>query len=238
MQKTGKIVKLYDEASNVKTFHVKPDEDIEYEAAHFFMLGFPDLSDKDGNPVKRAFSVASSPTEEHIVFTAKLKEEGIFTNHLFGNVKEGDSIILDGPYGHFTFPEEVAKRTKRVVLIASGSGVAPMRAFLKDILAKYPDISVELYFTSRHEEDIIYHEELVRLDGDVKNFNLHLYLTKPTDSWIGGVGRFDAAKAREVIKVQDDDVFFMCGQIQMVNTVKDALFDLGVRKEQLKYEAW
>lgn len=234
----GTIIQICDETPNVKSFSVKIEEKIDYKAAQFFMLGFPNLTDENGAVIKRAFSVASSPTEENILFTAKLKEDGIFTNHLFSKSKVGDEIILDGPYGHFVFDDEVAKKTKRVVLIASGSGVAPMRAFLKDILAKYPSILVELYFTSRHPEDIIYHEELVYLDGNVDNFNLYLYLTQPNDSWIGGIGRFDADKVREVIKVNSDDVFFLCGQIQMVNTTKEVLMELGVKKEQLKFEAW
>ena len=231
--KEAKIIEIIEETEDVKSFILKFEERLNYQPGQFIMASFEDLKDDKGNEVWRAFSLSSSPTEEEVMITVKL-HGGIFTTHLFENVKEGDTIKIKGPVGNFTFKEEKGD----VVFIAAGSGIAPLRSMMKFIADKKLNINTTLLYTSRHERDIIFNDflfdELAKLD----NFTIRASLTQPHETWGGMTGRIGREAIEEFIDIKESTRFYICGPKGMVTGTKDILENLGVMKENINIEPW
>ena len=118
-----------------------------------------------GKQQTRAYSIASAANGNRFELCVNRVEEGFFSNHLadlpdFPSAPRPDN----GPHGHFILQEPITDS----ILIATGTGVAPMRGFLQWLFpADGTDRSggkeIWLVYGTRHETDIYYHEEFEAL---------------------------------------------------------------------------
>ena len=117
------------------TFSVKPDDWAlpDFRPGQFANLSLPlgdDWDTESGKAVRRAYSIASSPGEEQLDFFIRRVDDGELTPKLF-NKKVGDRVFLDERIaGHFTL--EGAQDAEDLVLVGTGTGVAPYRPMLFD----------------------------------------------------------------------------------------------------------
>ncbi|MEK6941067.1 MAG: FAD-binding oxidoreductase [Nanoarchaeota archaeon] len=189
----------------------------------------------NGIEVKRAYSIASSPTEKGIIaITIKIMNGGKFSTHSFERFKKGDEVNFTGPYGKFVYHDEL----KPVYLLGGGSGVAPLRAIMKYIIDKNIQVPVKLICSNHTPKDIIFKEEFEQWAEEHKNISCYFTITSPNGVvWNGHVGRLD----QEVIKKEVDDVdglFFICGPPVLVKAIETSLIMLGVREENIRTEKY
>ena len=104
------------------------------------------------------FSITSSPTEtDYHEFS--IKECGVLTSYLHG-LKEGDQILVRGPYGNH-FPVEDIYKGKDLLFIAGGIGLAPLRSVINYCLAKREDYGkIDILYGSRSKADLVKLEEI------------------------------------------------------------------------------
>lgn len=229
----GIVSDIKDETYDVKTITVE-SENLSYKPGSFMMLSLPNLKDSSGKFITRAFSFSSSPTEKPM-FTLKYYEKGAFTSHIFKKIKTGDKIIMKGPHGQFKFDER--EDFDSVVMLAAGSGIAPIRGIIKYIVDKKINIPVTLIYTSREQKDIIYKEELHKF-AEEENIEIKLSLTNPHDDWEGLKGRISKQVIEKNIKFTEKAIFYICGPPEMVFDIKKWLRNLGVEKSRIRTEAW
>src|SRR5690349_10471513 len=110
----------------------------------------------DGKAITRAYSIASAP-QSNARFDVCLNrvDGGFFSNYLC-DLEEGAVVTFHGPHGHFILRNPV----RDSIFIATGTGIAPMRAFLNWIYAdssRHQGHDFYLVFGSRYEQDIYYH---------------------------------------------------------------------------------
>ncbi len=105
----------------------------------------------------------------------------------FENLKSGDKITYLGPFGTFTFnPDD---NSKNLLLMGTGSGIAPLRSLLDEILKKnQSQASINLYFGLRYPTDIFWNDYFQKLTIQNPNFKYNLVLSKPDDSYHGLTG--------------------------------------------------
>ena len=120
----AKVTEIIQYANDIKLFRVAFDglKELEYLPGQFFMLSKEGFNNEKGFPIKRAYSIASSPENKNSIEFC-LKKEGIFTTMMF-DIPVGTELILEGPSGSFVLNEEHKK--KEIVFLASGSGIAPI----------------------------------------------------------------------------------------------------------------
>jgi len=227
-----KIDKIIDETYDTKTFRMKipPGLGINFFPGQFFIVRF-----EDSKSLKRAYSISSSPTDrEHLDITMNLVGE--FTNRLW-KCKINDGLIFAGPYGKFFFDQEM---TQNLILICGGLGITPLRSIIRYCCSKNLPNKMNLIYSARTPEGIIYKEELEQFRKRNMKYQHVFTVTrpKPKHYWGGRTGRIDKELLRINIANIEDSLFFICGPLQFVKDVIGMLEDLGAKKLQIKTDIW
>lgn len=169
------------------------------------------------------FSISSSaehPTR--IEFT--VRETGDFTNFL-ADLKEGDPVYLDGPFGVFSIDRH---QGAGFVFIGGGVGVTPLLSMLRTLADRH-DVRPCQVFLGNHDEDgIVLGDELAALQGSLNLEIVHV-LSQPGPEWTGEHGHLDAAILRRHLPPGYARLeYFICGPEAMMDAVEAALQEVGV----------
>jgi CDP-4-dehydro-6-deoxyglucose reductase len=106
---------------------------------------------------RRSFSIASPPHDSELLeLHVRRVAGGGFTEHLFGALPVGSLLRIEGPIGQFVYEETPAP----LLMIAGGTGFAPLKSMLRHVLEGGIDRPIHLYWGARHSHDV-YEEELV-----------------------------------------------------------------------------
>ena len=166
------------------------------------------------------FSISEKPDGCELRMT--IKALGDFTRRI-PDLPIGTRVIVDGPHGLFT-----AKRTQaaKVLLIAGGIGVAPIRAILDDLLAAKRDIV--LVYGNRDRNSIVFAGEIDQLVASSGGKLRVVHVMSDDPKWSGERGRVDGALlARVVPDLLERDVF-LCGPPPMMRLVRASLHAAGM----------
>ncbi|MBY8889046.1 2Fe-2S iron-sulfur cluster binding domain-containing protein [Streptomyces sp. PTM05] len=216
---TTRTLVLEDAAGEARPFTFRPGQ--------FFTL----VADLDGSPVRRAYSASSVPGAPYLELTVKHVEGGHFSTHAHRVLRPGDRLAVRGPSGTFHTP---ASAPGHLVLIAAGSGVTPMMSMIRTHLADpEPPVRIDLLYSSRGPEDIIFGEELTRLEKDRPGRLTVTHVLTSRD------GRLDAEGIRRWVTgltPSGSAHHFVCGPEAMMDTVQDVLRRLGVPDERTHQE--
>jgi ferredoxin-NADP reductase len=181
------------------------------------------LTAEDGYQAQRSYSIASAPEDPRVALTVERIEDGEVSPYLAGEVRAGDEFEIRGPIGgHFTWRVEDGGP---LLLIAGGSGLVPLMAMLRHRAAQGSDVEARLLLSARSLADVLYREELARLDDVAMHYTLTR--TRP-DGWTGYDRRVDAGMLAEVGPAPSEDpLVFVCGPTAFVEQVADGLVALG-----------
>lgn len=206
-------------------------EKLSYNAGHFAFLH---LLDTDGKSLdKRPYSIASSPTQDHLEFCIKMVK-GRFTSKL-ENLKKGDVLGVEGPLGHFIFADDM----KKVVFAAGGVGVTPFVGMLRYIADKKLEGDFQLFYCARRKASLAYYNELMELEKKNPSIKIRCSLTREKpEGWKGLTGRLCEEVFREYVKEPETYSWFICGPLAMTETVKQAVLKMNVPQEKIKMEGW
>jgi len=120
--------------------------------------------------VVRNYSVASWPdgTNKFELIITYL-EGGAMSEYLFNEAKVGDEFIYRGPMGVFTLPDNLMDRD--IYFVSTGSGISPFRSMINYLYEnKVPFKNIKLFFGTRTEDDIVYREEMEKIQKELPNF--------------------------------------------------------------------
>ena len=112
------------------------------------------LTAEDGYQAQRSYSVASLPDGTRIELTVERLDDGEVSPYLTDALRPGDQIELRGPVGGYFVWEP--SHGGPLLLVAGGSGIAPLMAMIRLRSATGSDVDTRLLFSSRSWEDVIY----------------------------------------------------------------------------------
>ncbi|MBI4125470.1 MAG: hypothetical protein HY466_06045 [Deltaproteobacteria bacterium] len=227
---TIRVEKLTDLNPSVKLFRLKFQKPFVFKAGQFAMLH---LQGEDGEPFKRAYSIASSPKhKDWIELCIRKVAEGLATSILF-NLREGDSLKLSGPLGKFHLKANVQND---VVFVAGGTGIAPIRSMLDTLPLAQLKNNFYFYFGINTLDDFLFQDELKKFEP-LKNFKLILVVGNDP-RWKGDKGFISEAVMRKHTPDLSNKEVYMCGPPGMIRFIKAYLPNLGAKPEQIHIDAW
>jgi ferredoxin-NADP reductase len=181
------------------------------------------LTAEDGYQAERSYSIASAPEDPDVVLTVERIDDGEVSPYLTEEVRAGDQLELRGPIGgHFTWR---ADQGGPLLLVGGGSGLVPLMAMLRHHAAQGSDADARLLLSAGRAEDVLYRDELGRLEGAA----VHITLTRGAPpGWTGWTRRVDAEMLRAVgPEPSAGPRAFVCGPTPFVEAVADHLLALG-----------
>ncbi len=188
---------------------------------------------------RRPYSIACSPEQaaetRQLELLMALEADGTLGPHL-PDVTAGTAIDVDGPLGTFLFPVDVPEQ--RLLFVAGGTGVAPLRAMIDHLLRRDPGNGLSLLYSARNAEEFAFIDEFREHERHGR-LEMHQTVTRDDSAtWSGGRGRIGRSHFERVLHDPRNTLCFVCGPRAMVNEAVVTLAALGVPLEAIRTEAW
>lgn len=187
------------------------------ERLQFLAGQYIDILLRDGS--RRSFSLGNAPHDEELLqLHIRQVAGGSFTGHVFTQMKERDILRFEGPLGSFFLREE---SDKPIVLVASGTGFAPIKSLVEDALHKGVKRPMVIYWGGRRPRDLYMHA-LVQQWADT---HVHIKYVPvisdalPEDNWAGRSGFVHRAVMQDLPDLSGHQVY-ACGVPIMVDSAK------------------
>ncbi|MDR6987974.1 ring-1,2-phenylacetyl-CoA epoxidase subunit PaaE [Paenarthrobacter nitroguajacolicus] len=225
------------------------------------------LPDENGEPheVRRSYSICAEPRSfedgsSEIRVAIKKDLGGVFSTWANAELKAGDVLDVMSPQGAFisrhgkdgsavqhnvmnsmNHPEELAGEPGSFVAIAAGSGITPVIAIARTLLAANPETTFDLVYANKAAMDVMFLEELADLkDKYPSRLALHHVLSREQRIAPLMTGRIDSEKLQALlssaIRAEDVDEWFLCGPFELVQLCRDTLAARGVAPEHVRFE--
>jgi ferredoxin-NADP reductase len=183
------------------------------------------LTADDGYQAERSYSIASAPDGTRVELTVERLDDGEVSPYLADELRPGDQIELRGPVGGYFVWEP--PQGGPLLLVAGGSGIVPLMAMIRLRASAGSDADTRLLFSSRGWDDVIYREELERLNGNGLTV-VHTLTRSQPPGWTGYARRVDAEMLAEVgPSPAERPHVYVCGPTPFVEAVAEALVHLG-----------
>jgi len=193
------------------------------------------LTAEDGYQAQRSYSIASAPEDDQLVLTVERLDDGEVSPYLVDELRPGDRLELRGPVGgYFVWEDSLGGP---LLLVGGGSGVVPLRAMLRHHRAVGSTVPARLLYSVRRLEDVIYRDELMRLDSEA-SVNVRFTLTrKQPAGWDGYSRRIDRELLEDVSwPASERPLTYVCGPTSFVETAASALVDAGHDPARIRTE--
>lgn len=184
----------------------------------------------------RSYSIANNPEDDGCIELCLVKvPEGKATTYLFEGVNPGTHITYKGPEGNFILPQTIQEK---IIMICTGTGVAPFRSMIKSIQKKSIDKpQVHLIFGTRTRKDILYYEELDQIAQGSNWLEYSIALSREEFKGYKGYvhGIYDRISSEEL----KNSKIYLCGWQNMIDEAVDQLINHhGVRRADIHYELY
>lgn len=171
---------------------------------------------------RRSYSMANAPhTQEGqpwMELHLRHMPGGLFTDQVFGRMKEKDILRIEGPYGSFYLRED---SNKPIILLASGTGFAPIKAILQHMHVKGIHRPTTLYWGGRRPADLYQHDWLVAQTAAMPNLHYVPVISdaSPEDGWSGRTGFVHQAVLQDHPDLSGHEVY-ACGAPIVVESAR------------------
>lgn len=193
----------------------------------------------DGQEIRRAYSICSSPESGELRIAVKAVKNGLFSQFANSKLKAGDLLEVGKPEGKFTLEPE-SHHQKNYAAFVAGSGITPAISILKSVLKSEPQSSFVLVYGNKSPEETIFHQELhdLQLKYTGRLFAHYVYSQAKAEGAL--FGRIDKSVVNFVLnnkhKELEFDKFYLCGPEEMINTVSKVLKEHNIKDSAIKFE--
>ncbi len=220
---------------DVKTFELRAGwmNAVDFAPGQYVTMRIPELG------LERCYSISSAPFGTNIfTITVKRVPGGEVSTHLHDNVRVGDKLHVDGPYGLFSTSFHQAERH---LFLSAGSGITPIMSMVRSLLARQGGFGTDIVFVHSASSplDIIFRAELEQL-AEVAGVSVTILCSRDSEAetWAGRRGRIDASTLAEVVPDAADRETFVCGPGPYMEAVRPLLAEAGVASARMHEESF
>lgn len=206
---------------------------LEFYAGQFLSLEVP----RNGGQEARPYSIASAPRDGKRFDLCLNRVQGGYVSNYLCDLPAGAMVDVSGPHGSFVVSHPVEQD---LVLIATGTGIAPIRGMLAEILDAGESLThhVWLIFGVRHPETILYRGEFENWAAQNPRFHFLPTLSRPPGDWPGKSG-YVQEHLRKIFAGRKDFKTYICGLKAMVDEVRFILKEeFGLDRKQIRFEKY
>ena len=204
-------------------FHFEPGQFVGIEA-HFEGLGYR----------RSPYCILSAPSPDPVFdLLVRVVPEGPLSQRMAG-LQPGDEVAFRGPTGRSMVPRD---DHRDLVLLATGTGVAPFCSLARHLLESGYPRSIVLWWGLRLPGDVCLTEELDELAAAHANFHYEITLSQPSPGWAGLRGRLGES-VPPLLPTLGAKRFYLVGNGAMLEEMALALSDLGVDQKYIYKEAF
>lgn len=178
------------------------------------------------NTVIRNYSVASWPDGTNkLELIITYLEGGAMSEYLFKEAEIGAEFMYRGPMGIFTLPGDLTDRD--IFFVSTGSGISPFRSMINWVKENnVPFKSINLFFGTRTEQDLLYREELQELQSELVNFNYHPVLSREKKEGFKH-GHVHEHYLEFASLLDEKPLVYFCGWDRMIKQGRELLAEKG-----------
>ncbi|MGV6808750.1 MAG: CDP-6-deoxy-delta-3,4-glucoseen reductase [bacterium] len=190
---------------------------------------------------RRSFSIANAPfNDEYLELHLRHVDGGFFTDHVFNDMQEKALVRIEGPHGSFYLRNQESDQTERpLIFMAGGTGFAPLKAMMEQLIEAGSQRPVHLYWGVRAKQDL-YSDYLAKtwaMRYPHVQYIPVLSEPKAEDNWDGRTGFVHQAVAEDFADLSNHDVY-MSGPPPMILAAREAFTAQGLPQEQLYSDAF
>jgi Na+-transporting NADH:ubiquinone oxidoreductase subunit F len=234
----AEVVLLEDLTYDIKRVRLKliePDR-IQFIPGQYIQLRnapYPGMSES----VSRAYSIASSSFSDSVVdLMVRLIPEGIVTTWVHQYLKVGDPVTFTGPMGDFCLHQSEGS----MIMVAGGSGMAPMVSMLHKIRHEKIDREIIYLFGAVTEKDLFFMKEMREFVREIPGFSFIPALSAPAEpeEWKGETGLITLPLEKTLARLKDTGQAqgYLCGSPGMIKACIQVFKQHGVTGERIFYD--
>ena len=183
---------------------------------------------------RRAYSMANAPHTQldtpQVELHVRHMPGGKFTDHVFSAMKEKEILRVEGPFGSFYLRED---STKPMVLLASGTGFAPIKAIIEHMQFKAITRPAVLYWGGRRPADLYMHDWVLAKVAEMPNLSYVPVISDALaeDAWTGRTGFVHNAVRQDLPDLSAHQVY-ACGAPIVVDSAQAAYINAGLPEDE------
>jgi CDP-4-dehydro-6-deoxyglucose reductase, E3 len=212
----------------VMRLQLPANQNLQYRAGQYVEFILRDGARRSYSMANAGHALGSPPAIElHL----RHMPGGVFTDHVFGTLKVKDILRMEGPFGSFFLREESAKP---MILLASGTGFAPIKAIVQQLQHKGSQRPAVLYWGGRRRADLYQLDWCEQAAADMPNLRFVPVLSEPAaeDAWAGRTGFVHQAVMADFPDLSAHQVY-ACGAPVMVDAAqRDFVARCGLPAEE------
>jgi Na+-transporting NADH:ubiquinone oxidoreductase subunit F len=234
-QYTAIVSEMKDLTGNIKEVRLglSNPRNISFKSGQYIQLCIPPYGENK-KTTYRAYSIASPPSENTAVeLEIRRVHRGVGTTYIFDHLKKGDRIAFHGPHGDFYLRDS----DKPIVMIAGGSGMAPMKSMLADMRERKTHRQVRYFFGARTPADIFYADLMRSFEQQLPDFRFipSVSTVPPGKKWEGETGLITEVIARHIENEFEGEVY-LCGSPAMIEACLKVLQEKKVAGKNIFYD--
>ncbi|MBI3980588.1 hypothetical protein HY345_01160 [Candidatus Microgenomates bacterium] len=183
---------------------------------------------------RRSYSFCSNPRIKNIVeLCTDNLPQGVGSSW-WNKLHVHNQVEFLAPLGKFIVDINLEKEK---IFIATGTGIAPIRSMILDLLEnqKYKQ-PLRLFFGVRNEENKLFFEHFRQLEDKYPNFIFQPVISQPNGEWQGEKGRVNDLVSKTEPKSLNRSEFYLCGSHSMIVGIKEQLMTMDVNQEDVHFE--
>jgi CDP-4-dehydro-6-deoxyglucose reductase len=228
----SRIEKLEKLAPDVIEIHLRLPAN---ERLQFWAGQYIDILLKDGK--KRSYSLANSPHDDAVLqLHIRHVPGGLFTEQVFSTLKVRDILRFNGPHGTFYLRED---STKPMILLAGGTGFAPIKAIVEHAIAENCQRPMFIYWGAKARIDLYQNALPEKWAAEHANITYIPVLSEPAadDAWSGRTGFVHAAVLADFPDLSGFQVY-ACGAPVMIDAARRDFTAQGLPEEEFFADAF
>lgn len=233
----AEVVNLRDLTYDIKEVRLKllRPEAIHFKSGQYVQVRIPPYG-QTKQAAFRAYSIASDPVSTGVIeLEVRKVPNGIATTYIHTMLRVGDRVTLYGPEGDFFMRES----DRDMLFIAGGSGMAPVRSMLFDMVRRGLRHRATYFFGAKSGRDLFLVDEMKDFERKLEGFTFIPALSDPVpgDNWTGETGLITQVVSRRIGDCGNMDVY-LCGSPPMIDACLTVLREKAVPTDRVFYDKY